>query len=137
MRGYGRIPCVPIFQISLGQKIDVVEYEYVVFGWMFRRSSESIVESDVEKFASVEFPLVVGLFDDVDVIVLDFVLGLEVGEELFHVGCEFGEVFGSLLGGVEVSVGDYDGYGISGGGVAVGVGVVGFERFGGARRRGL
>mmetsp|Transcript_24601 Transcript_24601/g.48946 ORF Transcript_24601/g.48946 Transcript_24601/m.48946 type:complete len:208 (-) Transcript_24601:425-1048(-) len=109
VRGNGGIPCVPIFQIPIGQEIDVVEYEYVVFGGMSRRSLEGVVESDVEEFASVEFPLVVGLFDDVDVVVLDLVLGLEVGEELFHVRCEFGEVFGSLLGGVEVSVGDYDG----------------------------
>jgi len=68
------------------------------------------VESNVEQFATVEFAVVVGLFDDVNVVVEDFFLVEEFGEEFVHVGEELVEVGCTVLGGVYVAVGDDDGY---------------------------
>lgn len=64
---------VRISHVGLREQIDIVEDEDVVTRRMLLGSFQCKVESDVEEFASVEFSIVVGLLDDVYVIIFDFV----------------------------------------------------------------
>jgi hypothetical protein len=105
-RGVSRIP---IAEVGHREQIDVVEYEHIVSGRMLLGSLQREVEPYVQQLPPVEFPTVIGLLDDVYVIIPYPARRDEAFEEELHVGDEFFEVPRPVLGGVYVAIGHDDG----------------------------
>ena len=71
----------------------------------------SYVETNIEQFSSIEFSLIIGLFNDINVVIRNEPSLLELAKELMHMRNKFGQVLSAFLGGMKVSERDNDGDG--------------------------
>lgn len=112
MDGSSGISCIPIAQVRLREQIHIMKNKYMVTRGVLFGTLERKVESNIEQLPTVEFSTIVGLFNDVNVIILYFARGDQTVQKIFHVGNELMQLLRSILRGVQISIGHDDGNGI-------------------------
>lgn len=100
-------------QVRTGQQVDIVKYEDIVrrriVGGSTNFGFASYIKSNVEQLASIELATIIGLFHNINVIITDATLGQLLVQEAMHMRQELGQMFGSVLSRMQISIWHNDG----------------------------